>query len=107
MGAKAKTHQFFLEAIATAESGPINPVGHNKVFHIHGTTSAGAGSAECDILASNDGIAYATLDTLSLTLGTTRTHDTYANTAAWKYIKANLKTLTGTDAEVSMAMGCE
>ena len=102
-----KTKVMLNKATATQTTEPLELNGHYKTFHAYGKVSASTGSAAIDILASNDGVEFTTIDTLSLTLGTSVTHDTFENSFGWKFIKANLKTLTGTDAEVTLTMGVE
>lgn len=102
---KATTHTFFKDRTTTLAPSPaIQPLEHNKSFHFYGNVSAATGSAACDIEGSNDGETFAVIDAMTLTLGTAVTHDTYQNDFGWAYIRANLKTLTGTGAEVTLVM---
>lgn len=76
-------------------------------FQAYGSTTAGAGSAVVTIQGSNidNANAYVTLGTITLTLGTTITADGFATTAPWKYMRANVTTLSGTGASVNVLMG--
>lgn len=95
-----------LDAVtATGLSERHAPRSAKRTFQATGATSAGAGSAVVDILASNDGVGFLVIGTISLTLGVTSVTDGFASDAPWLYIKADLKTLTGTDATVTVTMG--
>lgn len=74
-------------------------------YQAFGTTSSGAGTAVVDIEVSNDNKHWITGGTISLTLATTVSTDGIALSSAWKYSRANLSTLTGTGASVTVIMG--
>ena len=76
-------------------------------FQMYGTTTAGAGSAVVTIQGSNidNTNAFITLGTITLTLGTTLVADGLTTTAPWKYVRANVSTITGTGAVVQVLMG--
>jgi hypothetical protein len=76
------------------------------IFSIRGTTSSGSGSAIVMIQVSNNGTSWVDALTtgLTLTLGTTETSTGFAMDAPWIYARANVTTLTGTDATVTCLM---
>ena len=74
-------------------------------FQVSGTTTAGSGSAVVVIQVSNDATNWITAGTVTLTLGTASTTDGFTTQAPWKYVRANVTTLTGTGASVSALMG--
>ena len=76
-------------------------------FQAYGTTTAGAGSAVVKIQGSNldDPNSYVDLGTITLTLGTTLTADGFATSAPWKYVRANVTSISGTGATVYVLMG--
>jgi hypothetical protein len=76
-------------------------------FQAYGSTTAGAGACVVTIQGSNidDTNAFITLGTITLTLGTTVTSDGFATTASWKYIRANVVSISGTGASVNVLMG--
>jgi len=77
-----------LTAATTTGAGSIHlPWGTKRTFQAVGNTSAGAGSA------------------INLTLATTVATDGAASDAGWKYVRANVTTLTGTGANVTVIMG--
>jgi hypothetical protein len=49
--------------------------------------------------------AFVNLGTINLTLGTTIVADGFTTTAPWKYVRANVTTITGTGASVNVLMG--
>jgi hypothetical protein len=104
---KCKTHTFFEDKINTGASDAIAPNSCNRTFHLFGTTSAGAGAASVKIQASNNGTVWEDIDTLSLTLSTTVDTDYFEMTAAWKFVRGNVDSISGTDAAVTLVMGSE
>lgn len=76
-------------------------------FQATGTVSTGVGAATIAIEGSNldDPNTFVNLGTLTLTLGTTTTASGIATTAPWKYVRANVTALTGTNAIVYVTMG--
>ena len=74
-------------------------------FQASGTTSAGGGTGVITIEVSNDGSNWLTLGTISLTLSTTASSDGFVANAPWKFVRANVTTLSGTGASVSALMG--
>ena len=106
----AKTSMLLDEVIATGAGGATKLLGTKRTFHAFGLTSAGAGASTIDIEVSNDGVNFLVIDTLSLTLNTTITapsQDVYEMDNAWVYVRGNVKTLTGTDATVSLVAGVQ
>ena len=81
------------------------PVNERRTFQAVGATSAGAGSAIVDIQGSLDGVNWITIATITLVLAVTVATDGFASDAAWRYVRANCTTLTGTNASVQVYMG--
>ena len=77
----------------------------DNTFQAIGTTTAGAGAASIDIEVSNNGVNWLVLGTITLTLGVTAVSDGFAANAAWLYTRADLKTVSGTGAAVTVLMG--
>jgi len=73
-------------------------------FQAVGTTTAGTGAATVVIQVSNDGVNYLTLGTITLTLGTSSTSDGFAVSNTWEYYRANLTSVSGTGAAVTVYM---
>ena len=101
-----------LSAKTTTGAGEIMEVDKIfKTFHALGTTSAGSGAATIVIEASDKNSVptadteFVTLGTISLTLGTTQTGDGFAVQAAWRYIRARVSAISGTNASVDVYMG--
>jgi hypothetical protein len=84
--------------VGTAVDVPVP----DRTFQATGATTAGAGAAQVAILASNDGVGWITLGTINLTLGTTPVTDGIASSAAWKSVKAQLVSISGTGAAVTV-----
>ena len=73
-------------------------------FQAVGNTSASTGAATILIEVSNNGSNYITLGTIMLTLGTTVTSDGFAVANTWEYYRANISSISGTGAVVSVFM---
>lgn len=105
--AKVRTHTLLSGVIVTGDSSTSQPISSNKVFHLTGFTSAGAGAASVTVEGSLDNVNFVVLDTLTLTLGTSITSDSGVDIAPWKYLKANVGSISGTDGEVTLTMSVE
>lgn len=93
-------------ATATGSGEVFLPNGDGKrTFQATGTTSAGVGAVDVNIEVSNDLVKYIVMGTISLTLGTTATTDGFVSDAPWKYVKANVTAISGTNATVTVTMG--
>jgi hypothetical protein len=94
-------------AIATGAQTTIYKDAVSATFQAYGTTTAGAGAATVLIQGSNidDTNAFITIGTISLTLGTTITSDGFATNVAWKYVRAYVSSISGTNASVNVLMG--
>lgn len=76
-------------------------------YQATGVTSAGSGAATIIIEVSNVGGAdtnWITMGTIALTLGTAVTTDGFASNAPWKYVRARISSISGTNATVSVLM---
>jgi len=76
-------------------------------FQAVGSTGSGAGAAVINIEFSNDGTNWITGGTISLTLSTTAVDDGFASDAAWKYVRSDVDSISGTGASVTVTMGYE
>lgn len=94
-------------ATATGAGSVFTPWGAKRTFQAYGTTSAGAGAASINIEGSNDSSNWLTIGNISLTLATTASNDGFASDAPWRFIRANVASISGTNASVSVVMGVE
>lgn len=102
-----KTHVLISDRTTTGALTAITPLGPKRTFHGYGSTTAGSGASTIDVEVSNDGTNWIVFDTLSLTLGTTVTSDSSVIVDPWKYVRGNVKTISGTNAKVSLIMGVQ
>lgn len=87
----------------TGEGTSFSLIGGGRcTIEAKGTTSSGSGAASINIEVSNNGTTWQTAGTIGLTLGTTQTSDGFAMDAPWLYIRANVTSISGTDAKVSV-----
>lgn len=97
-------------AIATG-AGEAKAGNSKRSFHAYGKTSAGTGAATILIEVSNIPTLPAvdadwmTLATITLTLGTTQTSDGFASDAPWRWTRARVTAISGTNAAVNVSMG--
>ena len=96
--------------IAIGASGRRFMNGTYHTFQAHGVTSAGAGAATIKIQVSD--VAVPSVDghwmdagTITLTLSTTRSTDGFTLNAAWRWVRANVTAISGTNATVSALIG--
>jgi hypothetical protein len=96
-----------LESVTAVGAGPEKEPWHgNHTYEVYGTTSAGSGSAVVVIEVRNSQLApYKTLATVTLTLGTAAVSDGATSPAAWRYVRARVTSISGTDATVSANVG--
>jgi hypothetical protein len=106
---QVKTSYLITDKITTGvvTDAVIQPLGNIRTFHLLGNTSAGAGASVVNIEVSNDGTNWIILDAPSLTLGTAVTSDFYESSAAWRYVRGNVVSISGTDAKVSLIIGAQ
>lgn len=92
----------------TGSSERFTPWSGQKVFYANGTTTAGAGAATIIIEGSgvNSTVTgnWVTLGTITLTLGTVSTSDGFPSSANWKYVRARVSAISGTNGTVSVYM---
>ncbi len=74
----------------------------NRTYQAWGTTTGGTGAASIVIeVRDHDEAPWLTIATVSLTLSTTASSDGFASSAAWKYTRARVATISGTGASVN------
>lgn len=93
------------KATATGAGAPVTPRRSNVTFQATGMTTADAGAAGIDIEVSNDGTSWLVETSIALTLSTTAATAGYEMDAAWTYVRANVTSISGTGAAVSVSMG--
>lgn len=106
--------RLFSAKTATGYSSIIQPKSLNKTFQAYGTTTAGSGASVIKIWGSNvvspasgTDVDWVLLGTITLTLGTTQTTDGFASAAAWRHIKAEVDSISGTNASVNVTIGTQ
>jgi len=102
--------------IATGASDAHIMNGPKATFQAIGETSAGSGSATIKIEVSNEAVPatdtsgddyadWIEAGTITLTLSTTKATDGFTIDAPWRWVRANLTAISGTDATVSVRKG--
>lgn len=88
-------------AAGTAQDGWTG----SKTFQAFGTTSAGAGAATIQVQGSHDGTNWDLLGTITLTLATTTSSDSFTSSDSYSKLRGNVTAISGTGAEVSLIAG--
>ena len=73
-------------------------------FQAKGTVASSTGAAVILIQVSNDGTNYITLGTITLVLGTVATSDGFACANTYEYYRANVSSISGSTATVTVYM---
>jgi hypothetical protein len=73
-------------------------------FQAIGLTTASTGAATVLIEVSNDGVNFLTMGAITLTLGTSATSDGFAAANSYEYYRANVSSISGTNAKVTVYM---
>jgi hypothetical protein len=95
--------------LTATETGPGSYVlgAYKSAISVFGSTSAGVGAAEVNIEVSNDPTQghWLALATITLTLGTTAVGEGFVTDAPWGFVRANVVSISGTDATVTVTRG--
>ena len=105
MPAMASENGFFImlsSATTTSTSGTIQPQAGKVSFQATARTTAGAGALTAIISASNDGLQFITLGTITLVLSTTENSDGFTSDNAWKVYKSSISAISGTGARATI-----
>lgn len=104
--AMAAQLQLLTEATTVAAGSTLVNPNAQKTYQANGVTSAGAGAATILVQGSNDnGASWDTIGTITLTLGTTRTSDSFTSADRYSQVRGNVTAISGTDASVNLVMG--
>jgi hypothetical protein len=77
-----------------------------KTFQAYGSVSSATGAASIQIEASNDLVHWLPLGTpIALSLTPAEVTDGFAHSAAWRYVRARVVSISGSDAKVSVIVG--
>lgn len=97
--------------IAAAYSHAVYPGKPKFTIHVDGVTSAGAGTAQIKVWASNklapsaaNNLDWTLLATFDLVTSTTRVSGSNATDAPWAHVRVELVSISGTDGTVNAYM---
>lgn len=90
---------------ATGAGDSTDGRAESKTYQAYGTTTAGAGSATIVVQGSMTGDSWDTIGTISLTLATTVSSDSFASSDRYAKVRGNVTAISGTGASVSLFMG--
>ena len=83
---------------------PWNPA---RGFQIIAATTSGAGSAVVKIQVSNDKTNWIDLATFTETLSSTAVTEGFISDSPWRYVRANVSSISGTGAYATVIMSSE
>lgn len=92
------------KTITGADTAVDFPVG-TKTYQASGATTAGAGSATIEVQGSLDNSNFDVIGTITLTLGTASTSDSFTSDDRYKYLRGEVTAISGTGAAVSLIVG--
>jgi hypothetical protein len=92
-------------ATATGAGPTAQGLAYPKTYQASGTTSSGSGSATVAVQCSNDGTNWDTLGTITLTLSTTTSSNSFASDDRCFRLRGNVTAISGTGAAVTLTMG--
>lgn len=107
MSSKINVTTIMNAVTSTGAGSAFQPWTVLKTFQIHGLTSSGTGASVIDIEGSNDDSEYVVLATANLVLSTTRVNESFVSEGPWRYIRANIISISGTGAAVTVNMASE
>ncbi len=95
-----------LSAATATGAGTVHSVSRSiKSFFCRGVVSASTGASAIKIQVSNNNAEWVDMGTITLTLGTAATADGFVSDSSWKYYRANVSSISGTNATVTCSMG--
>jgi hypothetical protein len=96
------------DKIATGAGDVHKPNGAKRTAQCMAETSAGAGTASIAIEVSNDNTNWITAGTISLSFDDDPiVDDGFVMDSPWRYLRANVTAISGTDATVDCWLGAE
>ena len=96
-----------LDDVTTTGEGAIHsPDFASKTFQLEGSTSSGVGAAAVKVEASHSGRVgtWEEVGSITLTLGTTTTSDSFSTVSIYKHYRGNVVSISGTGAKVILSM---
>lgn len=103
--AKPQTRVLLSAATTVAAGASAGGISGYKTYQADGTTSAGAGAATILVQGSNNGTNWDTIGTITLTLATTTSSDSFTSSDRYALIRGNVSAISGTDASVNLVVG--
>jgi hypothetical protein len=92
-------------ATSVAAGSACNGRNARKSYQASGTTTSGTGSASINVEGSLDGSNWDVIGTITLTLGTSSTSDSFASDDRYTLVRGNVTAISGTGASVNLSMG--
>jgi hypothetical protein len=92
-------------ATTVAAAPAANGRNARKTYQANGTTGSGTGSATINVEGSLNGSNWDVIGTITLTLGTSSTSDSFASDDRYTLVRGNVTAISGTGASVNLSMG--
>ena len=108
--APANAATVLLNAVTSTGTGTINYLGAKaaNANRTYQATEVGSGAVSATVLvqASDDGVGWVTLGTITLS-GTGTASDGFASMAPWMEVRGDVTAISGTSASVTLTMGAQ
>jgi hypothetical protein len=104
---RVAAEQVMTAATTTGAQSVFRPSKAKMNFQASGETSAGAGAAAIVLQGSLDGTNWEDIGTVTLTLATTTSSDSFAIDNPWDQVRVNVSSISGTDASVDAWLAVE
>lgn len=92
-------------ATAPATGTAVEPISAQRTFQAKLTTSSGNGSGTVIIEVSNDNVGFVTAGTIVFASAACPQNDGFSSVTPWRYVRARLTAIAGTDAALTVTMG--
>lgn len=99
-----QTNNLITAATGTGAVSSVKNVQRVKTYQANGTTSAGSGAATIKVQGSNNDANWDDIGTISLTLATTTSSDSFTSDDRYLYVRGNVTAISGTNASVNLVM---
>jgi hypothetical protein len=97
------TKHLLKAATSVAAGATCTGVSKTKTYQGYGTTSSGSGAATIQVQGSNnEGRTWETIGTISLTLATTESSDSFTSDDRYMKLRGNVTAISGTGASVGL-----
>ena len=103
--AQSNTATLLSAATTTGAGAARDGIPAAKTYQASGATTAGSGASAVAVQCSNNNTNWDTLGTITLTLSSTSSSDSFVSTDRCRYLRGNVISISGTNAAVTLTVG--